>query len=45
MEEETRISTGSDFFDEMLGGGYESGVVTTIYGPPGAAKQTCASYA
>ncbi len=38
MEEETRISTGSDFFDEMLGGGYESGVVTTIYGPPGSGK-------
>lgn len=38
MDEEHKISTGSDFFDEMLGGGYESSVVTTIYGPPGSGK-------
>ncbi|MFA6073498.1 MAG: DNA repair and recombination protein RadB [Candidatus Woesearchaeota archaeon] len=38
MEEEHKISTGSDFLDEMLCGGYESGIVTTIYGPPGSGK-------
>jgi DNA repair protein RadB len=38
MDEEHRISTGSDFLDKMLDGGYESSVVTTIYGPPGSGK-------
>jgi DNA repair protein RadB len=33
-----RISSGVDFIDTLLDGGYEEDVITTIYGPPGAAK-------
>ena len=37
-----RIKTGAKSFDDMLGGGFESGFVTEIYGWPGAGKsQTC----
>jgi DNA repair and recombination protein RadB len=32
------ISSGVDFIDVLLDGGYENDVITTIYGPPGAAK-------
>lgn len=35
-----RISTGSDLLDTFLDGGYESDVVTTIYGPAGTGKTT-----
>ncbi len=35
-----RISTGSDVLDEFLDGGYETDVVTTIYGPAGSGKTT-----
>lgn len=41
MPEETasqKISTGSILLDEMLAGGYEKDVITTIYGPAGAGK-------
>ncbi|MFH1649137.1 MAG: DNA repair and recombination protein RadB [Candidatus Woesearchaeota archaeon] len=31
-------STGSQVFDDLLEGGFESGVLTTIYGPPGSGK-------
>ena len=32
------ISTGVDFLDTFLAGGYEQDIVTTIYGPSGAGK-------
>lgn len=32
------ISTGCDAIDELLGGGFERGTVTQIYGPPAAGK-------
>lgn len=35
-----RISTGSDILDTFLDGGYETDVVTTIYGPAGSGKTT-----
>jgi len=33
-----KVSTGVDFVDSLLEGGYENDVITTIYGPPGAGK-------
>ncbi len=38
MEESNRIPSGSRILDQMLGGGYEKDVVTTVYGPAGAGK-------
>ncbi len=35
-----KITTGSNVLDTLLQGGYEKGVVTTIYGPSGAGKTT-----
>lgn len=35
-----RISTGSQLLDIMLCGGYETDVVTTLYGPAGSGKTT-----
>ncbi len=35
---EEKISSGSPSVDDMLGGGYETGVFTTIYGPAGCGK-------
>jgi DNA repair protein RadB len=32
------ISTGVDFVDSLLDGGFENDVITTIYGPPGSGK-------
>ncbi len=32
------ISSGANFVDNLLEGGYENDVITTIYGPPGASK-------
>jgi DNA repair protein RadB len=32
------ISTGCDAIDELLGGGFERGAVTQVYGPPAAGK-------
>ncbi len=40
-----RISTGCVFFDEMLRGGYETGAITTIYGPAGSGKTNLAMLA
>jgi len=34
----TKIPTGSKVLDEMLDGGYENDVITTIYGPAGSGK-------
>ena len=33
-----KVSSGSDVIDELLHGGYEKGIVTTIYGPAGSGK-------
>ncbi len=33
-----KVSTGARFLDEFLHGGYDSDVITTIYGPSGAGK-------
>ena len=35
-----RIPSGSEVFDELLEGGFDSGVITTIYGPAGSGKTT-----
>jgi len=35
---ESKISTGTSSMDWLLEGGYENGVITTIYGPPGCGK-------
>jgi len=37
-----RIPTGSKILDRMLEGGYESDVITTIYGPAGSGKTVLA---
>ena len=37
-----RIPTGSKILDKMLNGGYETDIVTTIYGPAGSGKTTLA---
>ncbi|MGV8172443.1 MAG: DNA repair and recombination protein RadB [Candidatus Woesearchaeota archaeon] len=33
-----KLSSGTNFVDILLDGGYEDDVITTIYGPPGAGK-------
>ena len=33
-----RISSGSTVLDQLLGGGYEKDVITTVYGPSGSGK-------
>ncbi len=33
-----RISTGAQFFDAFLEGGYDNDIITTIYGPSGSGK-------
>lgn len=33
-----KISTGAEFLDELLRGGYEKDIITTIYGPSGSGK-------
>ena len=38
MEEKLREPTGSRILDQMLDGGYERDVITTIYGPAGSGK-------
>ena len=37
-ESDNKILTGSKILNEMLDGGYEKDVITTIYGPAGAGK-------
>ena len=36
------ISTGCEPVDELLGGGFERGTVTQVYGPPAAGKTNLA---
>ena len=33
-----KISTGTQFFNEYLEGGYDEDIITTIYGPSGSGK-------
>ena len=33
-----KVSTGVDFLDKFLGGGYDDEVITTVYGPSGVGK-------
>ncbi len=35
-----KVSTGSEVLDRLLEGGYETDVITTLYGPPGSGKTT-----
>ena len=35
-----KVSSGSKIIDKFLAGGYEKGIVTTIYGPSGCGKTT-----
>jgi DNA repair protein RadB len=37
-----RIPTGSKLIDEMLEGGYETDIITTVFGPAGSGKTTLA---
>ena len=37
-KEKTKISSGIDFLDKLLEGGYDRDIVTTIYGPSGSGK-------
>ena len=37
-EKENKISSGIDFLDELLDGGYDKDIVTTVYGPSGSGK-------
>lgn len=37
-EKENKVSSGIDFLDRLLEGGYDQDIVTTIYGPSGAGK-------
>lgn len=36
--EDNKLATGSKVLDEMLKGGYEKDIITTIYGPAGSGK-------
>ena len=40
FSEMDRVSTGTKVLDSALNGGYESGVISTIYGPAGSGKTT-----
>ncbi len=40
LNETEHLSTGADFLDQLLNGGYENDILTTIYGPSGAGKTT-----
>ena len=33
-----KVSTGAEFFNNFLKGGYENNIVTTIFGPSGTGK-------
>lgn len=41
MEKEEKLPSGSEVFDKLLDGGFEKGIITTIYGPAGSGKTTC----
>lgn len=45
MEEANRITTGSDALDDLLNGGYETDIVTTVYGPSASGKSNLAMLA
>ncbi|MBR9683499.1 DNA repair and recombination protein RadB [Candidatus Woesearchaeota archaeon] len=38
MEENNKVSSGINFLDNLLGGGYDRDIVTTVYGSSGAGK-------
>lgn len=38
MKEENKVSSGIDFLDDLLDGGYDGDIVTTVYGPSGSGK-------
>ncbi|MDP2749247.1 MAG: DNA repair and recombination protein RadB [Nanoarchaeota archaeon] len=38
LTEELKISAGAPILDEFLNGGYEKGIITTIYGPSSSGK-------
>ena len=42
---ENKIRTGSKILDKALNGGYEKGIITTIYGPAGSGKTILAMLA
>jgi len=45
MEEASTITTGSEVLDDLLNGGYETDIVTTVYGPSGSGKSNIAMLA
>lgn len=42
MDESAPLPSGSEPVDDLLGGGYERGTVTQVYGPPASGKTTLA---
>ncbi len=42
MEKVTRLSSGSKVFDDLLNGGFEHGVISTVYGESGSGKTNVA---
>lgn len=42
QEQNDRVSTGCSSLDALLGGGWERGVVSQVYGPPGSGKTNVA---
>lgn len=45
MEEASTITTGSKLLDDLLNGGYEKDIVTTVYGPSASGKSNIAMMA
>ncbi|MBN1156489.1 DNA repair and recombination protein RadB [Candidatus Woesearchaeota archaeon] len=41
MKEEIKVSSGSPVVDKLLEGGFETGVLNTVYGPAGSGKTCC----
>ncbi len=41
MKEEIRVSSGSSAIDKLIEGGFETGVLSTVYGPAGSGKTCC----
>jgi len=42
---ENRISSGSKIIDDLLSGGFEKGIISTLYGPAGSGKSNIAMLA
>ncbi len=42
IKDSEKLSSGSRVIDKLLDGGYESGIITTIYGPSASGKTTLA---